>query len=70
MSIKMNNIRLIHKIKSIKNKELQEAHFWIMQYKLKKKTIFKVMKKLAKFLALLKIMHVITITLINLEMIV
>lgn len=42
-----------------------------MQYKLKKKIIFKVMKILAKFLALLIIiMHVITITLINLEMIV
>ena len=65
-----NKMRLIHKIKSIKNQELLEDHFQIMQYKLKKKIIvFKAMKKLARFLALIIIIAS-TITLINLEMIV
>ena len=71
-SMKMNlknKMKLSHKIKCIKNNELLEAHFWIMQYKLKKKIIFKAMKKLAKFLALIMIILT-TITLINLEMIV
>ena len=52
-----NKMRIGNKIKSIKNNELLEVRFWIMQYKLRKKIIYKVMKKLAKFLALIMIME-------------